>query len=592
MLLTSLLATSIGAFASAAPTPTPTRPTSATPPAAAARATVMPRPTYSLANGDEFDQAGLSTGYRIYAETRAKGGLKGKSLFRPENVTLHDGYLDLRTSRHCVLPGEEPTEANVNEQVCPAGTATTYTTGRIETMFYPYKAPRVMEVRAKLDGAHGDHNGITSTAWANNANMFCGDNGTTNSDIAELDTMEVWDSSYNQSTTHLACRNGQVATRGTRLNTPTVGDWHTWRVEYDGHSIRYFFDGRPMPLMAPHSGTALTADLVGLSPTEFNRVITGQPWMTVIYNTVNAAGGWAPATDDNLPFQTKHDLFDYLRWQDFDPTAPGCAPAGAIGQAYANARHLGTATSCERDTEVGGGRVQNFEGGRIYWRSDAGAVVVLGAIVQKYLAAGAERLLGLPRGAEFCGLRDGGCAQIFERGLIYWSPNSGAHWIRGAIFAKYGDLGWERSFLGYPTSDENCGLRDGGCYQSFQGGLLYWSPASGAHFTRGLIQQRYAAMGGESGVFGYPMTDELCGDRGCFQRFQRENGHIYWSPASGAWGVQGLIYARWASTGYENGRLGYPVGPEVCSNLPDARECVQDYQGGRIVWNSRRGIAG
>ncbi|WP_176451613.1 family 16 glycosylhydrolase [Enemella dayhoffiae] len=539
LLLTSLLATSIGAFASAAPTPTPTRPTSATPPAAAPRATGMQRPTYSLANGDEFDQAGLSTGYRIYAETRAKGGLKGKSLFRPENVTLHDGYLDLRTSRHCVLPGEEPTEANVNEQVCPAGTATTYTTGRIETMFYPYKAPRVMEVRAKLDGAHGDHNGITSTAWANNANMFCGDNGTTNSDIAELDTMEVWDSSYNQSTTHLACRNGQVATRGTRLNTPTVGDWHTWRVEYDGHSIRYFFDGRPMPLMAPHSGTALTADLAGLSPTEFNRVIIGQPWMTVIYNTVNAAGGWAPATDDNLPFQTKHDLFDYLRWQDFDPTAPGCAPTGAIGQAYANARHLGAATSCERDTEVGGGRVQNFEGGRIYWRSDTGAVVVLGAIVQTYLA-GAERLLGLPRGAEFCG------------------------------------------------------LRDGGCYQSFQGGLLYWSPPSGAHFVRGTILDRYAGQGWERGVFGYPVTDEVCGlrDGGCYQRFQRENGHIYWSAASGAWGVQGMIYAHWASTGYENGRLGYPVGPESCRQLPDARECVQNYQGGRIVWNSRRGIAG
>ncbi|NNG21254.1 hypothetical protein HJ590_17170 [Naumannella sp. ID2617S] len=92
----------------------------------------------------------------------------------------------------------------------------------------------------------------------------------------------------------------------------------------------------------------------------------------------------------------------------------------------------------------------------------------------------------------------------------------------------------------------------------------------------------------------FPVTDEVCGlrDGGCYQRFQREDGHIYFSPASGAWSVQGAIFGHWASTGWEAGWLGYPVGPESCRDLPDARECVQNFLGGEVVWNSRFGTRG
>ncbi|WP_460744354.1 hypothetical protein, partial [Mariniluteicoccus endophyticus] len=40
---------------------------------------------------------------------------------------------------------------------------------------------------------------------------------------------------------------------------------------------------------------------------------------------------------------------------------------------------------------------------------------------------GAGSPLGSPVSGEFCGLRDGGCGQRFERGYIYWSQASGAH---------------------------------------------------------------------------------------------------------------------------------------------------------------------
>ena len=66
------------------------------------------------------------------------------------------------------------------------------------------------------------------------------------------------------------------------------------------------------------------------------------------------------------------------------------------------------------------------------------------------------------------------------RRQIHWSPATGAHSTSGAVKATWGATGWERGKLGYPTSDYTCGLKDGGCFQHFQGGDIHWSSATGA----------------------------------------------------------------------------------------------------------------
>src|SRR5919199_153072 len=43
----------------------------------------------------------------------------------------------------------------------------------------------------------------------------------------------------------------------------------------------------------------------------------------------------------------------------------------------------------------------------------------------------------------------------FAGGSIYWTPETGAHEVHGAIRDKWANMGWERSELGYPTSDEH-----------------------------------------------------------------------------------------------------------------------------------------
>ena len=66
----------------------------------------------------------------------------------------------------------------------------------------------------------------------------------------------------------------------------------------------------------------------------------------------------------------------------------------------------------------------------------------------------------------------------FDGGSIYWTPQTGAFSIYGDIRAKWASLGWERSPLGYPTSDEHD--EAGGRGSDFQHGRILWQPGKGA----------------------------------------------------------------------------------------------------------------
>jgi hypothetical protein len=211
-------------------------------------------------------------------------------------------------------------------------------------------------------------------------------------------------------------------------------------------------------------------------------------------------------------------------------------------------------------------------------------------VVQSPIAIKAASLgggLGAATGGEVSGLRDGGAYQLFERGAIYWSPAAGAHVNAGAIRGAFAGQGWENGFLGYPVTDEVSGLRNGGVFQSFQGGTIYWSPATGAHINAGAIRGAYTAQGGESGFLGYPVSNEAGGIKsgGAYQSFQ--GGQIHWSPATGAFVTAGAIGSAWAGQGWENGRLGYPVSNEA-GGLKGGG-AYQSFQGAQIHWSPATG---
>jgi beta-N-acetylhexosaminidase len=209
-------------------------------------------------------------------------------------------------------------------------------------------------------------------------------------------------------------------------------------------------------------------------------------------------------------------------------------------------------------------------------------------IALHYAALGGTATYGNPTTAEY--RVAGGRGRDYERGSIVWSQRTGAHAVHGAIASKYHGVG-ATSTLGFATTDEQRTPDGVGRYNHFDagsGGSIYWTPSTGAWSIHGAIQARWAALGWERSALGYPVTDErTCPDGvGRYNHFSRASGgSIYWTPSTGAHEVMGAIRARWASLGWERSALGYPVTGEyaVSGGLRG------DFQHGSIIWHRSTG---
>ncbi|MFN2557654.1 MAG: galactose oxidase-like domain-containing protein [Nitriliruptorales bacterium] len=212
----------------------------------------------------------------------------------------------------------------------------------------------------------------------------------------------------------------------------------------------------------------------------------------------------------------------------------------------------------------------------------------MSAIDDKYAElGGASGFLGSPVGNEFTTPNGLGRARHYQGGSIYWTPATGAHEVHGAIRDKWSSLGLESGFLGFPLIDETATDDGVGRFNHFQGGSIYWTPATGAHEVHGAIRDKWSLLGWEESILGFPLTDETSTPDGVgrFNHFQ--GGSIYWTPATGAHEVHGDIHTRWSQLGWEQGRLGYPISDEL--DTPHGFGKVGHFQGGAVFWDQVRG---
>jgi uncharacterized protein with LGFP repeats len=211
---------------------------------------------------------------------------------------------------------------------------------------------------------------------------------------------------------------------------------------------------------------------------------------------------------------------------------------------------------------------------------------VYGEIAKKWQSLGGPAgFLGLPLTDE-TGTPDGvGRFNHFQRGSIYWTPQTQAHEVHGVIRDKWAAMGWERSSLGYPISDE-LPIGDGiGRYSNFQGGTLFWSAKAGAHEMHSAIMPKWINLGGSRGFLGYPVTDDVPtpGNRGRYVHF--EGGSIYWTSQTAAHEVHGAIRDKWAQLQWERGPLGYPISDEYQDGLYRR----SNFERGYIRWSAQTG---
>ena len=221
---------------------------------------------------------------------------------------------------------------------------------------------------------------------------------------------------------------------------------------------------------------------------------------------------------------------------------------------------IGAATSGVQ-ASAKGGVFQRFEHGVGYWSPATGAQFVGEPVLSAWGAYGYQTgSMGYPRSGGVAGV-GGSRHQIFEGGIAYWRPGGRVSFIRGPILTAWAAAGWERSWLGLPTSNETASTK-GGVFQRFERGVAYWSPATGAQFVGEPVLSAWGAYGYQTGSMGYPRSGGVAGVGGSRHQIF-EGGIAYWRPGGRVSFIHGSILNAWAAAGWERSKVGLPTGRAV-----------------------------
>ena len=221
---------------------------------------------------------------------------------------------------------------------------------------------------------------------------------------------------------------------------------------------------------------------------------------------------------------------------------------------------IGAATSGVQ-ASAKGGVFQRFEHGVGYWSPATGAQFVGEPVLSAWGAYGYQTgSMGYPRSGGVAGV-GGSRHQIFEGGIAYWRPGGRVSFIHGSILNAWAASGWERSWLGLPTSNETASTK-GGVFQRFEHGVGYWSPATGAQFVGEPVLSAWGAYGYQTGSMGYPRSGGVAGVGGSRHQIF-EGGIAYWRPGGRVSFIHGSILNAWAASGWEHSKVGLPTGRAV-----------------------------
>jgi uncharacterized protein with LGFP repeats len=308
---------------------------------------------------------------------------------------------------------------------------------------------------------------------------------------------------------------------------------------------------------------------------------------------------------------------------------------------------------------AGSGFGQNFAGGKVFFTPDTGAHIMVGAILDKYLSLGgpADGDLGFPTIDEGAGKAPNSRNTTFSAAddpVIFFTPDTGARVVRGAINAAWDKLGGSAGPLGVPSDDEMysgdvvsqnfsggqlswdsktkaftttppeladqlaglavpgdatsainaarraaggalgpLGAAEGppssvgadGLVQTFAGGKIFYSPATGANVVTGQVLAKYESIGGPGGDLGFPTSSEADGGLAPMSRITTfaaaDQPVIFWTPDFGAVIVRGAMNAAWSKLGGAKGDLGAPTADQT----ENGDLVTQKFNGGAITWD-------
>ena len=403
---------------------------------------------------EEFKGTSVPDSWDVFKQNKDNYG-NNHLAYNPSNVkVVNNDYLEIKTQRHCVANLDEPlNDSNASETPCPSGKMTRYLSGRVtnKTKVVDGTKPFRAEIRAKFNW--NGKNGTRPSLWMVNGVSLknCNDNPNANDPYGELDIIE-WYSytpAYTWSSTHATCyhhgvsgnwKNGWRTRRIIHSDEHRAGskpgtlayEWHTWAVEYDGETVKYFVDDKPITAYHYHASPTDSkeiertpaAPLTKLADASLIKKTFDEGWRFIINDYVEADADQKPISpSDSFPKQTM--LIDYVRvFQKGAGTQPAETPVPKTGAAWSKRDAAGSQNwSSIAGSTDGSKLVAAAWGGKIHTSSDAGAnwTEHPGAGDRNWLAVASSA-----DGNKLAALYDWG-------GYIFTSSDAGVNWTARGV---------------------------------------------------------------------------------------------------------------------------------------------------------------
>ena len=403
---------------------------------------------------EEFKGTSVPDSWDVFKQNKDNYG-NNHLAYNPSNVkVVNNDYLEIKTQRHCVANLDEPlNDSNASETPCPSGKMTRYLSGRVtnKTKVVDGTKPFRAEIRAKFNW--NGKNGTRPSLWMVNGVSLknCNDNPNANDPYGELDIIE-WYSytpAYTWSSTHATCyhhgvsgnwKNGWRTRRIIHSDEHRAGskpgtlayEWHTWAVEYDGETVKYFVDDKPITAYHYHASPTDSkeiertpaAPLTKLADASLIKKTFDEGWRFIINDYVEADADQKPISpSDSFPKQTM--LIDYVRvFQKGAGTQPAETPVPKTGATWSKRDAAGSQNwSSIAGSTDGSKLVAAAWGGKIHTSSDAGAnwTEHPGAGDRNWLAVASSA-----DGNKLAALYDWG-------GYIFTSSDAGVNWTARGV---------------------------------------------------------------------------------------------------------------------------------------------------------------
>ena len=403
---------------------------------------------------EEFKGTSVPDSWDVFKQNKDNYG-NNHLAYNPSNVkVVNNDYLEIKTQRHCVANLDEPlNDSNASETPCPSGKMTRYLSGRVtnKTKVVDGTKPFRAEIRAKFNW--NGKNGTRPSLWMVNGVSLknCNDNPNANDPYGELDIIE-WYSytpAYTWSSTHATCyhhgvsgnwKNGWRTRRIIHSDEHRAGskpgtlayEWHTWAVEYDGETVKYFVDDKPITAYHYHASPTDSkeiertpaAPLTKLADASLIKKTFDEGWRFIINDYVEADADQKPISpSDSFPKQTM--LIDYVRvFQKGAGTQPAETPVPKTGATWSKRDAAGSQNwSSIAGSTDGSKLVAAAWGGKIHTSSDAGVnwTEHPGAGDRNWLAVASSA-----DGNKLAALYDWG-------GYIFTSSDAGVNWTARGV---------------------------------------------------------------------------------------------------------------------------------------------------------------